>query len=122
MKTHVSYSLITELPSPNRCDLLHHFAVAIAAVAVQPIRQLRKIEIVLHHETHRVLQAVVTLIFEQLVLDEIEQLAYRILLCRQRIEERLQLFAAQLFEIFDLAFAQYRHKDRGPRLLRTSSF
>ena len=45
----------------------------------------------------------------QRILDVIEEVADRMLLCGQAIEERLQLFAAQLFEIFDLTFSNYWH-------------
>src|SRR5688500_14854516 len=67
---------ITELSPPYRSDLLHHFAIAITAVVVQPTREFRKIELPLHHELHRILKAVVALrVVVQLVFQIIEKFA-----------------------------------------------
>ena len=85
--------------------MFHHFAVAIAAVLVEPACDLWKVEPVLHHEPHRDAERVVAFGLVELVLDVIEQLADRVLAGGERIEKGLELMTAQLFEILDLAFS-----------------
>jgi hypothetical protein len=108
--------VVSELGTPLGGYLLHNFAVTIASVLVQPGCDLWKVEVVLHHETHRVLQTVIALVVIQLILEKIQQLAYRVLLRGKAVEKSLQLLAAHLFEIFDLTFSYNGHNFLAPKV------
>src|SRR5688572_12276481 len=86
----ISRLIIAEFRTPDRRDLFHHFAVTVTAILVEPRRDLRKTQVVLHHEVHRVLQGVITFRIVKLVLDKIEKLTDGMLLRRQAFNKRFQ--------------------------------
>ena len=87
-------SIIPELRSPQWRDLGEDLAVAVAPVVVEPRCYLAEIELLLHHETHRMPEAMIAFRFVELVLNMVEQLRDRRLAGRERMEKSGEFFAA----------------------------
>ena len=75
----IVHLIVSKLISPDRCDLFHYFAIAIPAICGQPVGQLSKIKLIVHHKFHRELKTVITFNFEKFVFNMIEQQADRLL-------------------------------------------